>query len=139
MAKLLIVVVAIFTLLALAAYHFFPSIINPIIGIFYGGVLSLYEQETSDIFKVLFAADELLLQELVNYLQKYLIENKSEWIEQHFELTHQTSFRSNNLLELQRFCTDLMANSPEKIFNSFDFISFAEKSLVQLLKEMIYK
>ena len=25
-----------------------------------------------------------LLQELVDYLQKYLIENKSEWMEQHF-------------------------------------------------------
>jgi hypothetical protein len=46
----------------------------------------LNEQETSDILKILVAADELLLQEIVDYLQRYLIENKSEWIEQHFEL-----------------------------------------------------
>ena len=58
----------------------------------YGGVLSLNEQDNSESFKVLLAADELLLQELVDYLQKYLIENKYEWIEQHFELIHRTSF-----------------------------------------------
>ena len=80
------------------------------------------------------AADELYLQELVDYLQEYLIENKSKWIEQNFELTHQTSFQSNNLFELQQYCTNIMANSPEKVFKSFDFTSLSEKSLVSLIK-----
>src|SRR5438045_6587603 len=55
-------------------------------------------------------------------------------MEQHFELIHRTSFQSNSLSELQRFCTDLMATSPEKIFKSFDFTSLPEKSLVSLIK-----
>src|SRR5436190_334303 len=80
------------------------------------------------------AADGLLLHELVDYLQKYLVENKSEWMEQNFELIHRTSFKSNYLLELQQFCVDLMAKSPEKIFKSMDFTSLPEKSLVQLIK-----
>jgi hypothetical protein len=80
------------------------------------------------------AADKLFLQELVDYLQKYLIENKSEWMEQHFELIHKTSFQSNSLLELQQFCTDFMVKSPEKIFESLDFTSLPEKSLIQLIK-----
>ncbi|GBC39600.2 BTB/POZ protein [Rhizophagus irregularis DAOM 181602=DAOM 197198] len=63
-----------------------PEILKIILKYIYGGILSLDEQETSDILKVLIAADELLLQEIVEYLQNYLIENKSEWIEQHFEL-----------------------------------------------------
>jgi hypothetical protein len=46
---------------------------------------------------------------------KYLIENNSEWIEQHFEFTQQISSQSNNLLELQEFCTNLIVQSPEKI------------------------
>ena len=78
------------------------------------------------------AADELLLQELVDYLQRYLIENKSGWMEQNFELTHRTSFQSNNLLELQQFCTNLMAKFPE--FKSFDFTLLPEKSLISLIK-----
>src|SRR5205823_7667224 len=35
----------------------------------------------------------------------------------------------------QRFCTNLMAKSPEKIFKSLDFTSLPEKSLVQLIKK----
>jgi len=80
------------------------------------------------------AADKLLLQKLVDYLQKYLIENKSEWMEQHFELTYQTCFQSNNLSKLQQFCMDLMAKSPEKIFKSLDFTSLSEKSLISIIK-----
>src|SRR6266542_1217497 len=96
----------------------------------YGGILSLNEQNASEIFKVLAAADMLLLQEIVDHLQKYFIENNSEWLEQHFEFTYQTCFQSKNLLELQKFCTDLMAKSPEKIFKSLDFTSLSEKSLI---------
>jgi hypothetical protein len=91
-------------------------------------------QDTSEILQLLLAADELLLQELVDYLQKYLIENKSEWMGQHFELVHRTSFQSNSLLQLQQFCTDFMVKSPEKIFKSLDFTSLPEKSLIQLIK-----
>jgi hypothetical protein len=82
----------------------------------------------------LIAADELLLQELVDYIQEYLIENKFDWIEQNFELTHRKSFQSNSLLELQKFCLDFMAKSPEKVFKSLDFTSLSEKSLVSLIK-----
>ncbi len=100
----------------------------------YGGILSLKGQDPSDILSILVASNKLLLQELVDYLQKYLIEKECMWMEKHFELIHQTSFQSNNFLELQQFCTDLIAKSPEKIFKSFDFISLPEKSLVSLIK-----
>ena len=88
----------------------------------------------TNILKLLVAVDELLLHELVDYLQTYLIENKVDWMEQHFELIHRTSFQSNHLLELQKFCTDFMAKFPEKVFKSFDFTSLPEESLVSLLK-----
>ncbi|GBB85448.1 hypothetical protein RclHR1_00120002 [Rhizophagus clarus] len=100
----------------------------------YGGILSLNERDTSDFLKILVAADELHLQELIDYLQKYLIDNKSEWIEQHFGFTQKISSKSNNLLELQEFCTNLMAQFPEKMFKSFDFTSLSEKSLISLIK-----
>jgi hypothetical protein len=91
-------------------------------------------QDASDVLKILLAADELLLQELVGYLQNYLIENESQWIEQHFELVHRTSFQSTSLTEIQQYCTNLMAKSPHKIFKSLDFTAISEKSLVQLIK-----
>ena len=53
------------------------------------------EHDTSNILKVLVAADELLLREVVDYLQKYLIERKSDWMEQHFVYTQRISFKYN--------------------------------------------
>jgi hypothetical protein len=91
-------------------------------------------QDTSNILKVLAAADELCLQELVDYLQNYLIENKSEWMEKNFEYTQRISLKSNNLLRLQQFCIDIITKSPEKLFNSLDFTSLSEESLVQVIK-----
>ncbi|GBC11518.2 hypothetical protein GLOIN_2v1868421 [Rhizophagus irregularis DAOM 181602=DAOM 197198] len=100
----------------------------------YGGILSLNGQEILDIMNILVAADVLHLQELVDYLQTYLVENNPEWIEQHFGFTQQIASRSNNLLELKEFCTRLMAKSPEKILKSIDFTSLSEKSLISLIK-----
>ncbi|CAB4412216.1 unnamed protein product [Rhizophagus irregularis] len=111
-----------------------PEVFQIILRYIYGGVLSLNVQDPSEIFQILLTADELFLQELIDYLQKYLIENKSGWMEQHFEFIHRTSFQYNSLLEIQQFCTNFMAKSPEKVFKSLDFISLPEKSLVQLIK-----
>ncbi|GES93561.1 BTB/POZ protein [Rhizophagus clarus] len=111
-----------------------PEIFQIVLRYIYGGVLSLNGKDTSDILNILVVADELHLQELVNYLQNYLIENNSEWLEQHFELIHRTSYQSKSLLKFQEFCTNLMVESPEKIFKSFDFTSLPEKSLIPLIK-----
>ncbi|GBC11516.2 BTB/POZ protein [Rhizophagus irregularis DAOM 181602=DAOM 197198] len=63
-----------------------PEVFQIILKYIYGGILSLNDQDTSEIFNTLLAASELLFQEIVDYLQKYFIESKSEWMEQHFEL-----------------------------------------------------
>ncbi|EXX66950.1 uncharacterized protein OCT59_025327 [Rhizophagus irregularis] len=112
-----------------------PEIFQIILRYIYGGILPLNGLEASNILNTLVVADELNLQELINYLQNYLIENNSEWLEQHFELVHRKSIQSKYLSELQQFCTNLMAKSPEKIFKSFDFTSLPEKSLVSLIKK----
>jgi hypothetical protein len=94
----------------------------------------LNEQDTLDILNTLVTADELCLQELVDYLQKYLIKNKSEWMGENFEFTQRISSQSNNLVELQQFCADFIAKSPEKIFKSLHFTSLSEKFLISLIK-----
>ncbi|GES90303.1 BTB/POZ protein [Rhizophagus clarus] len=111
-----------------------PEIFQIILKYIYGGIISLNEQEPSMVLEILVAADQLYLQEIVDYLQEYLIKNKSEWMEQHFGLVYQTSFQSNSLLELQNFCTDCMTKSPQIIFDSLDFTSLNEKSLISLIK-----
>ncbi|GES76320.1 carbohydrate-binding module family 13 protein [Rhizophagus clarus] len=68
--------------------------------IIYGEKLSLEEHGVSDIIKILVAANELSLQELIPDLESFLIENKNSWIEQNFDLLYQTSFENNSFLEL---------------------------------------
>ncbi|EXX59130.1 hypothetical protein RirG_191670 [Rhizophagus irregularis DAOM 197198w] len=112
-----------------------PEIFQIILKYIYGGIISFNDREPSEILRILIAADQLHLQELVDYLQEYLIKNKVDWMEQHFELIYQTGFQSNSLLNLQNFCTNCMTKSPHKIFNSFDFTSLSEKSLISLIKK----
>ena len=59
------------------------------------------EHDTLDIIKILEAANELGLQELIIYLQAYLIENKANWMEQNFSTVNQTSFEHDSFLKLQ--------------------------------------
>jgi len=94
----------------------------------------LEELDVSNIIKILLTANELNLQELINYLQSFLIENKANWIEQNFNLIYQTSFENDSLLELQKYCIDLMSERPDTIFNSLNFSLIPEKLLITLIQ-----
>ena len=61
----------------------------------YGGKLSLEEYDTLDIVKILVAAKELSLQDLISHLQSFLIQNKVNWMEQNFDLIYQTRNKNN--------------------------------------------
>jgi hypothetical protein len=95
----------------------------------------LREYDASDIIKILIAASELSLQELIPHLQSFLIENEANWMEQNFNLIYQTSFENDSFLELQKFCTELISKEPEKIFKSSGFTSIPEKSLISLIQQ----
>ena len=92
------------------------------------------EYDALDIIKILKAASELGLQGLINHLQSFLIKNKTNWIEQNFNLIYQTSFEHDSFLELQKVCTDMFTDEPDRIFKSADFTSIPEKPLVALIQ-----
>ncbi|CAB4440704.1 unnamed protein product [Rhizophagus irregularis] len=111
-----------------------PEIFQIILRYIYNGKLSLNEYDNSDIIQILIAANELSLQELIPYLQSFLIENKANWMEQNFNLIYQTSFENDSFSELQKYCTDLMTKEPIKIFNSLNFSSIPEKLLITIIQ-----
>ncbi|GBB96632.1 hypothetical protein RclHR1_00280024 [Rhizophagus clarus] len=112
-----------------------PEIFQKILRYIYGGELSLKEYDTSDIVKILIAASELGLQELILHLQSFLINNETNWIEQNFNMIYKMSFKIGSFSELQNFCKELMFKQPEKIFNSSDFTSIPEKALISLIEQ----
>ncbi|POG73283.1 hypothetical protein GLOIN_2v1588425 [Rhizophagus irregularis DAOM 181602=DAOM 197198] len=111
-----------------------PETFQIILRYIYSGEISLKEYDTSDIIKILVAASELSLQELVLSLQLFLIENESNWMELNFNLIYQTGFENSSFLELQKYCTDLISKEPDKIFKSPNFSSIPEKLLVSLIQ-----
>ncbi len=92
------------------------------------------EYDDSDIIKILLAANKLNIHELIPYLESFLIENKKNWMEQHFELMYQTSFKNNSFSKLQKYCTDIISKEPNKIFNSSNFSLIPEKLLITLIQ-----
>ncbi|CAB4440706.1 unnamed protein product [Rhizophagus irregularis] len=111
-----------------------PGIFQIILRYIYGGNLSLNECDNLYIIQILIAANELSLQELISYLQSFLIENKANWMEQNFNLIYQTSFENDSFSELQKYCTNLMTKEPVKIFNSINFSSIPEKLLITIIQ-----
>jgi hypothetical protein len=101
----------------------------------YGGKLSLKEYDAPDIIKLLDAANELNLQELIPHLQSFLIENKANWMEKNIDLIYQTSFKNDSFLCLQKYCNDLISKEPDKIFASQNFKSIPEKLLVSVIQK----
>ncbi|GES96378.1 carbohydrate-binding module family 13 protein [Rhizophagus clarus] len=111
-----------------------PEIFHIILSYIYGGRLSLDECDTLNIIKVLVAASKLNLQELINYLQLYMIKNNENWMEQNFSLIYQTCSENNSFLELQQYCTGLISKKPNKILKSISFSSVPEKLLISIIQ-----
>ncbi|RIB08279.1 hypothetical protein C2G38_2252122 [Gigaspora rosea] len=100
----------------------------------YGGTVSLENLETSTIFDLMVSANELSLDELVQYLESQLIENDPHWLRQNFVRAYDTSTRKGNLKKLNQFCVDIIVNNPDLIFVADDFTSLQETVLTSILK-----
>ncbi|GES96311.1 BTB/POZ protein [Rhizophagus clarus] len=111
-----------------------PETFQIILKYIYGGSLSLEEYDDLNIIKILKAASEFNLEELIDFLQSFLIENKKNWMEQNFNIIHEMSFENDSLSDLQKFCTELKTNEPVKILKSPNFVSISEISLISIIQ-----
>ncbi|RIA90341.1 hypothetical protein C1645_737907 [Glomus cerebriforme] len=122
------------TLAQIKLPNILPEIFQIILRYIYGGNLSLEEYNTPYIIKILDASSELNLQEFVTHLQSFLIKNKANWIEENFDLIYQKSFKNDSFLELQKYCTNLISEEPDKIFKLPNFSSIPEKLLLSVIQ-----
>ncbi|EXX60095.1 uncharacterized protein OCT59_019153 [Rhizophagus irregularis] len=122
------------TLVHIKLPNILPEIFQIILRYIYSGRISLEEYDTLDIIKILIAGSELGLQELITYIQSFLIKTKANWMEQNFNLIYQTCFENNSFLELQNFCANLTFEEPDKIFKSLNFASIPEKLLITIIQ-----
>ncbi|RIA83045.1 hypothetical protein C1645_834419 [Glomus cerebriforme] len=111
-----------------------PDAFQIVLRYIYGGRLSLEEYDPPDIIEILVTANQLSLQELIPYLESFLIENQTNWMEQNFDLIYRTSFENDSFLGLQDYCMDLISKESNKIFNLPSFSSIPEKLLILLIQ-----
>ncbi|RHZ89652.1 hypothetical protein Glove_13g182 [Diversispora epigaea] len=100
----------------------------------YGGIVNLKNVETGFIFDLLLAANKFELDELTNKLETHLIDTKTFWLKSNFFLVWRSVLNENNFNNLENFCNDIITNHPSLIFESSDFTSLPESTLMSLLK-----
>src|SRR3954447_6906961 len=100
----------------------------------YTGILDLRKQAGSDILDLLVASDELLIEELVTFVQEYLIKNQAKWLGNNFVKVLHTVFRLESCKQLQDYCLESICEDPEPFFNSRNFTTLEDSILLGLLK-----
>jgi len=115
-----------------------PKVFEVILKYIYTGTIMLDENistNTLTILEVMMAADELCLQEVIDYAQDYLLLYKPGWIQRNFATTYKIAVKhSNSFNKLLEYCNEIMINDPELVFSSDDFNILEENALISLLK-----
>ncbi|GBC02514.1 hypothetical protein RclHR1_04660007 [Rhizophagus clarus] len=107
-----------------------PNVFDMILRYIYIGELDLTEQSVEDILKLLIASDELLIEELFNYVQDYLVEKQTKWIQKNFHFLN-IAFELTNCKKLQDYILESICKDSYSFMISNEFLT--------LDKDIIYK
>ncbi|CAG8493579.1 9788_t:CDS:2 [Funneliformis caledonium] len=101
----------------------------------YNGTIDLKDQVPFYMLDILCAADELIIDDLIEYIQTYLIQNRPTWIiENLVEILNIVSPRPA-LSKLTNHCLEeVTLLNPSTFFKSESFLNLSEVALVELLK-----
>ncbi|CAG8553227.1 11819_t:CDS:2, partial [Acaulospora colombiana] len=83
---------------------------------------------------LLIASDELLLDELIEYIQDYIIKKESSWLKQNLFLVLHTVIQLVSCKKLQDYCLEFICDNPGPFFSSKDFLSFDKEVFLELIK-----
>ncbi|RHZ84816.1 hypothetical protein Glove_74g187 [Diversispora epigaea] len=111
------------------------KIFNIIIKYIYGGIISLEKLENSVIFDLLITSNELNLDELIKHLQTHFVNNNASWLRLNFSQVYQTSCQVKNFNIIQDFCGNIIAKYPNTIFESENFLTLSEDTLISIIKK----
>ncbi|GBB83805.1 hypothetical protein RclHR1_10470010 [Rhizophagus clarus] len=106
------------------------TIFNMILKYINSGELVLTNHTGKQLFDLLIASDELLLEELFTYVQDYLIKEKVDWIRKNFDLI----FKLINCKKLQCYCFEIICESSHPFLISKTFSLIDVNILSDILK-----
>src|ERR1700761_7851923 len=100
----------------------------------YCGNIELKNLQGPDVLKLLIAVDELNIQQLISYIQEFLIEHKAEFLQQNPTGVLETVYQHETFTDLWNFCLEKICKEPKILFNSDKFINLKAPLLELLLK-----
>src|ERR671939_1491202 len=100
----------------------------------YCGNIELGNLQGPDVLKLLIAVDELNIQQLISHVQEFLIENKTEFLQQNPTGILETVYQHETFTDLWNFCLEIICEEPKILFNSDNFINLKAPLLELLLK-----
>src|SRR5579871_6453264 len=100
----------------------------------YCGNIELKNLQGPDVLKLLIAVDELNIQQLISYVQEFLIEYKAEFLQQNPTGILETIHQHETFTDLWNFCLEEICKEPKILFNSDKFINLKAALLEVLLK-----
>jgi hypothetical protein len=94
------------------------------------------EDNSRDLFiDLLIAADELVLPELTKYMEEYIITYERDWIQENLaDIFILTSYNYENFIRLWKYFCELLAQQPNTIFTSPNFVSLDKSILLEFIK-----
>ncbi|RHZ84129.1 hypothetical protein Glove_85g116 [Diversispora epigaea] len=111
-----------------------PPVFALIIKYLYTGIVDLTNVSSSDIFGLLVASDELILEELFKHIQNYLIEKEAFWLNQNLVKILLTVSRLASCKQLQDYCHKSICINPEFFFTSENFLDLDKDIFLELIK-----
>ena len=73
-----------------------------------------------DVLKLLIAIDELNIQQLISYVQEFLIEHQAEFLQQNPTGILETVYLHETFTDLWNICLEKICEKPKILFNSDD-------------------
>ncbi|GET00907.1 hypothetical protein GLOIN_2v1779234 [Rhizophagus clarus] len=113
-----------------------PIVFKKILKYIYTGEFSLTDDNNRDIFAdLLSAADELVLPELTKYMEEYIITYERDWLQENIaNIFILTSYKYENFGRFWKYFCELLAQQPETIFTSANFVSLDKSILLEFIK-----
>ncbi|PKY27790.1 BTB-domain-containing protein [Rhizophagus irregularis] len=103
-----------------------------LINYIYSGKLELAKNDIKTIIELLIAADELCLNELCSYIEKYLLNDK-ESLKSNFILILNTIEKYDQFTILSQFCKTSCRKDPSIVFRADDFVTIGQECFLEFL------
>uniref|UniRef100_A0A1D1XM49 Ectoderm-neural cortex protein 1 n=1 Tax=Anthurium amnicola TaxID=1678845 RepID=A0A1D1XM49_9ARAE len=120
-------------------YYFTKPNITPesfeiILNYIYSGEVSLKKFDGEKILELLVAADELCLNELLEYVQDYFVKNGNGWLRENINEYCHIIFQHDNFQKLQDYCIKMVSNDPQKFRRYGRFMQWPDDLVIGILK-----